>query len=99
MSTSDTVPESLPIQDQESLSQRSNGQALKASTSNGSPRPDWMPKMTEEGRLQLAAWNQGARNEAVRLKERLSHMPYYAEKAARIGERYWLLLAGSYQGD
>ena len=99
MSTSDTVPESLPIQDQESLSQRSNGQALKASTSNGSPRPDWMPKMTEEGRVGQEGRYRGARNESVSIKERLSHMPYYAEKAARIGERYWLLLAGSYQGD
>ncbi len=98
MSTSDTAPESLPIQDQESLSQISNGQILSGSISNDSPKLDWMPELTEEGQLQIAAWNQGARNEAVRLKERLSHMPYYAEKAARIGERYWLSLAGSYRG-
>lgn len=34
--------------------------------------------------------------EALRLKEQLSQEPFHAEKAARLGERYWRTLAASY---
>ena len=34
--------------------------------------------------------------EALRLKEQLSQEPLHAERAARLGERYWRALAASY---
>lgn len=34
--------------------------------------------------------------ESLRLKEQLSQEPFHAERAARLGERYWRALAASY---
>ena len=39
------------------------------------------------------------RREAKRLEERLSSVPFYAERAGRIGPEYWLKMAASYGGD
>ena len=38
-------------------------------------------------------------SEAQRLKERLSQIPWHAQRAQEQGESYWLELAASYQGD
>jgi hypothetical protein len=37
--------------------------------------------------------------EARRKKERLSSIPWHANKARRFGERYWLDLSSSYGGE
>lgn len=38
--------------------------------------------------------------EAQRCKERSSHIPFYAQRAAKTGDdQVWLRLAGSYEGD
>ena len=39
------------------------------------------------------------RLEAARQKERLYSIPFYAKKAAKDGDAYWLKLAGSYRGE
>lgn len=38
-------------------------------------------------------------SEAQRLKERLSQIPFHAQRAVEEGEAYWLRLAQSYQGN
>tara|TARA_R110002049_G_scaffold80218_1_gene204110 strand:+ start:85 stop:423 length:339 start_codon:yes stop_codon:yes gene_type:complete len=50
----------------------------------------------EETKARLQSARQ---SEALRLKERLSQIPWHARKAQAEGETYWLRLAGSYQGD
>lgn len=41
----------------------------------------------------LALWEL----EAQRLKERCSHVPFFAKRAAQQGESYWLTLAKTYR--
>ena len=58
------------------------------------------PKFLEPS---LEEWTErrrlGRQAEAQRLKERLSHRPFHAQRAAGREETYWLMLAGSYMGD
>lgn len=48
---------------------------------------------------ELERRSKGRQSEAQRLKERLSSIPWHAQRAAVEGETYWLRLAESYQGD
>lgn len=54
--------------------------------------------LSEEEAASFQAKERGRFLEAQRLKERLSQVPFYAERAALYGEQYWLDLASTYQG-
>ncbi len=59
--------------------------------------PSSLPHETPEETLER--WKIGRQLESQRLKERLSQIPFHAQRAAEEGEAYWLRLAESYQGD
>lgn len=99
MSTSMQSPESSSMPKHGSTSPTSVGATLKSDTETDSLRLAWLKPATPEELALGEAWDRGARNEAQRLKERLSSIPFYAEKAKRLGDRYWLSLAGSYRGE
>jgi len=56
-------------------------------------------ELTDDWLHRLLMYNPGVLSEAERLKGRLSHRPFHANRAAAEGETYWLRLAQSYQGD